>query len=474
MRLSQQENFMRATNILVDHCRSVSFRKLPDSAITAAKTQLLDCIACGLAGMDSPGVRELIELNRSWGGAPESAVFGHDFSLPCPNAAQVNVTLMHARDYDDVHANGFVHPGIISVGTALAVADLVGDVSGRELLAAVAMGTDLISRLGMAVETDQPRSLTGWHFTSVFGYLASAAVAGRLMRLNTEQMTNALGIAYHQSAGNGQCVLDGALTKRLGPGFAVKGGITAAILASKGLTGAAGWLEGEMGLYQQYFGKPGNLHVLLSGLGSRFEGSNVAPKRYGCCGLLHPFIDAALHMVRQHPVMHREIEEIKVYHGEGARFMIEPIEAKRNPRNAVDSQFSIPWAVSVALVSGRVSLEHFSESGIADEATNAVSSKVVPILDPDMTRIEGNEDGRVDLKLIDGRLLSATCVSPLNEDSGHMNFAECVDKFNDCLEFSSLSVSPEAGEQVLGAIRILEELPCFSLKDIFSCRFMAA
>ena len=457
---------MNATSTLIDHCCSIEYERVPAPAIAAAKQQILDCLACGLVGTEAPGVQELIGLNKVWGGAEECSVFGHMLSLPMPNAAQVNVTMMHARDYDDVHARGLMHPGIVSVGTALAVAEKIGNISGKEFLAVVAMGTDLICRMGMAVDTDQPRSVTGWHFTSIFGFPASAAVCGRLLGLNPKRMLNALGIAYHQSAGNGQCVLDGALTKRLGPGFAVQGGITAALLAAEGMTGASGWLEGEAGLYQQYFRKPCNEEVLLSGMGVCFEGTNVAAKRYGCCGVNHPFIEAALHLIRANEFFIEDIEEIRVYHGDGARFMVEPIDAKRNPRNPVDSQFSVPWAVSAALAYGHVSLKHFSETGIADTAISNLSGKTIPVYDESMTRINGNEDGRVELKLTGDRILSARCKSQINEGGDHMDFEGCVKKFDDCVRFSGLQISDQQVSEIAETVRGLEEMSAVSLNQI--------
>ncbi len=131
--------------------------------------------------MEAPGVQELIGLNQVWGSAGECTVLGYELSLPTPDAAQVNVSI--------------------------------------------------------AMETDQPTSVTGWHFTSIFGFSASAAVAGRPARIEPKQSLNAPGIACYQSAGNSQCVIDGALTKRLGPVFVVKGGITAAPLAAEGVSG---------------------------------------------------------------------------------------------------------------------------------------------------------------------------------------------------------------------------------------------
>jgi 2-methylcitrate dehydratase PrpD len=41
---------------------------------------------------------------------------------------------------------------------------------------------------------------------------------------------------------------DGALTKRLGPGFAVRGGVMAALMAERGVTGAKNSLEEIVGL----------------------------------------------------------------------------------------------------------------------------------------------------------------------------------------------------------------------------------
>lgn len=133
-----------------------------------------------------------------------------------------NVSMMHARDYDDVHARGLMHREINSVGTAPAVAEKIGDVFGKGFRTAVAMATDLICRMGMAVRTDQPRSVIGWRFTSIFGFPAGASITGRWFRLQPKQLLNAFGNACHQSAANGQCVLDGALTQRqrLGPGLA--------------------------------------------------------------------------------------------------------------------------------------------------------------------------------------------------------------------------------------------------------------
>ncbi len=454
---------MEITGQLVDYCSHIRAVTIPEEAKDAAKVQILDCMGVGLAGNRAAGIPELVKINAGWSGKRESSVIGYDLCLPAPHAAQVNASMIHACDFDDVHSTALMHPGVIAVPAALAVAQMAGAVTGEDFLAAVVMGTDLVCRLGMAVQSDVPKSVTGWHFTSIFGFPASAAVAGNILRLSPNQMHNALGIAYHQSAGNGQCALDGALTKRLGPGFAVRGGIMASLLAAEGVTGAAGWLEGEAGLYRQYFKYPCDDSVLLSELGNYFEGINVGIKRYPCCGIVHPFIDAALELFDSGGFEAEDIKEVKVSHGEGTRIVIEPIDAKKQPRNIVDSQFSVAWGVAAALCQGKVVLNNFTEQGIADEQTRNLARRIVAELDQSMTRTSSLESGRVELMLADGRRLAATTENRMNDGGGRISFDDCAAKFYECAESSGLGYAREKLNRIVTLIYEIGTLPDVSV-----------
>ena len=141
------------TSRLIDYCSSIDAGMIPEDALEAAKVQILDSLGVGLAGNQAAGIPEIVKVNAAWGGKAQSSVLGCGLSLPAPNAAQINASMIHAFDFDDGHPEALMHPGVISVTTALAVAELVGAVSGEELLAAVAMGTDLICRFGIAVQS---------------------------------------------------------------------------------------------------------------------------------------------------------------------------------------------------------------------------------------------------------------------------------------------------------------------------------
>jgi 2-methylcitrate dehydratase PrpD len=276
-----------ATQLFVANFRNVRYEDLPPEVVSITRDQVLDFFGVALGGSGEAGVGEMRDLVLEWGGAPQGTILRFGDKLPAPNAAQVNATMAHSLDFDDVHEDAIMHPGVVAIPTALAVSEYVGGVSGREFIATVAVGTDFICRLGLATRPGESIHQYGWHLTTLFGYMMAAGVAARLLCLDESGITNAIGIGYHQSSGNGQCVKDGALTKRMGPGMAVRGGIASALMAKRGITGARNCLEGAAGMYHVYHGHSYSREKLIGELGTRFERERSI-KPYPCCRGVHP------------------------------------------------------------------------------------------------------------------------------------------------------------------------------------------
>ncbi len=209
---------MDAINEFVDIFTRTSYDDLPRAAVEAAKKEVLDSLAAALGGSRRRAVGELVDLVREWGGQGQATVIAYGLKCPAPDAALVNGTMTHALDYDDGHPVAQVHIGCVAVPTCFAVAERMGGINGRDFITALALGQDFLARLGLASRPKGSLINSGWHPTPLFGYLGAAAMAGKILGLDAEKMRNALGIAYHQCAGNSQAVDDGALTKRLGPG----------------------------------------------------------------------------------------------------------------------------------------------------------------------------------------------------------------------------------------------------------------
>src|SRR5947209_15361761 len=201
-----------------------------------------------LGGSGSPAIGELFAVVSRWGGLAESRVLLRGVSLPSPQAALLNASMGHALDFDDtLDTGGSIHPGVSVLGSVLAVCDSLGDVTGRDVPSAVALGLDVSCRIALACTLDR-----GWHRTAALGVFGATAASGKLIGLTPEQMLAAFGIAYSHAAGNRQCILDGALTKRLQAGQAASAGVFSAVLAQTGFTGARNVFNGRFGFLELY------------------------------------------------------------------------------------------------------------------------------------------------------------------------------------------------------------------------------
>jgi 2-methylcitrate dehydratase PrpD len=433
---------------------NTKYENLPPEVVEATKKEILDLLGVALGGISQPGATHVCELVKEWGGKQESSIIGSKQKVPAPNAAQANATMAHALDFDDVHEAAVMHPGIASIPVALAVGEAQGRLSGKELITSTALGVDMMCRLALATTPGKSPIDLGWHLTSLFGFMGSAATAARVMRLNAEKIVDAIGIGYHQCAGNGQCVKDGALTKRLGPGFAVKGGITAALMAKAGVTGSKNTFEGEWGFYRQYMHGDYSREILTAELGKRFEGVNVAIKPYPCCRGIHPAIDAALALTNDENIRSQDIKEIVLSVTDAhLSLLCRPEDAKRSPRSPVDAQFSILWGVASAIVGRRVGLDDFTEIAIKNRDVLDLTRKMRVEVDNTLHR-PGPEPTRVRIIANDGKTFAKVVENPLGSLERPMSFEDCAKKFSDCAK----GLEDGRMEQIIELVRKLEQL----------------
>lgn len=460
MLYSPDEVYPDAVQAFVEQFSMVRFDDLPKEVVEATKNQVLDFLGVALGGSAEAGVAELRDLVREWGGAEQSTVIRYGDRAPAPNVAQLNATMAHALDFDDVHEDAIMHPGVVTIPTALAMGEYVGGISGQEFITCVVLGTDFICRLGLATRPGENIHKYGWHLTSIYGFLAAAAVAGRILGLHGDRLTSAIGIGYHQSAGNGQAVKDGVLTKRLGPGFAVRGGIVAALLAKRGVTGARNILEGRAGMYHVYHGASFSREILLAEIGERFETMNVSIKPYPCCRGVHPFIDAGLAVATKHDLRPQDIESVLINCGQGTYFLLAtPLETKSRPTNPVDSQFSIIWGVATALARRRATLADFSIEAIKSPDILDITAKTTVEVDHSLDRGDvGIEPARVTVTTKSGAVYSEQVDQPTGTPSRPLSFEDVVKKFKSCLAHAGYPISEARADEVIERVSRLDDL----------------
>lgn len=435
---------------LAQHVARTGYADLPASAVAAARRDLLDTFGCMLGGSGSPGIGEVFTVVARWGGLAESRVLLRGTSLPAPQAALLNASMGHALDFDDtLDTGGSIHPGVSVLAAALALCDSVGGVTGKELLSAVALGLDVSCRVALASTVDR-----GWHRTAAMGVFGAAAASGKLLRLTPEQMLAAFGIAYSHAAGNRQCILDGALTKRLQAGQAASAGVLSAFLAQTGFTGARHIFAGRFGFFELYQPNGYDAAALLRDLGTAFRGEALSYKPYPCGRPLHAAIDAALKArARLRIESADEIAAVTIAAdpaGHADQFERGP--AKRRPTQVVEAQFAQPFLVATALVHGRVGIVEVDRLG--DPAVLALSDRIAGVAQ------QGRTKGSLSLTLTrtDGSSITVEATDPIGSPRKPLTDAQFEAKFRDCARNAVRPLSGGSVDAALAAIGRLEAL----------------
>src|SRR4030042_6951085 len=197
-----------------------------------------------------------VDMVRDGGGKEESTIIAFGGRVPAPSAAFVNAVSSVRLDFDDTLVTWVnLHTSRASVPTALAMAERQGRINGKQLITAVALGYDLACRIKQAAGYNADNAI---RFTSNF--FGGAATAGLILGLKDEEMKNALFLAFHQMSGAGSTggggIGSGAGLKGLSNGFAAKAGVISALLAGRGFTAEADFLDADNknNYYQMFCG----------------------------------------------------------------------------------------------------------------------------------------------------------------------------------------------------------------------------
>jgi 2-methylcitrate dehydratase PrpD len=427
---------------------SFDYEAIPGAMRARAKHLALDAVGIALASTQFDFAHRTLSALADLGGDGARAVLGFSSRLPLRDAVLMNALLVHGLDYDDTHVPGIIHTSASSLPLALGVAAHL-DRSGRELLAAYVLATEISARLGSVAKGAFHQ--TGFHPTGLIGTFGCILAAGFLFGMNAAQLKMAQGIGLSLTSGSLEFLEDGAWTKRIHPGWAGVAGITAASLARRGFVGPSAAYEGRFGVFPSYLGARASecdYSLATRGLGKIWEMENVAVKPYPACHFVHACTDAAI-ALRSQGIRAGEIVHVRALVPQGVvKTVCEPVANKRRPANSYDAKFSIPYAVATALVRGRFGLAELEEPALRDAQVLALADKVDYEADPN-SGFPKWYSGEVVIRLRDGRELAQR--EQINRGAADRPLAneEIIAKF---MENAQLAVSPARAAEMRDAI----------------------
>ena len=377
---------------LAEQLAAFAVRTTSDGAPAAVRgsvrQRVLDVIGLQLAARSLDTSVGALSYAHAQGGPEQANVVGDHGRISAPWAAFANGVLAHSLDYDDTHLPSVLHPSASVVPAALAAAETSG-ADGARVLDAIAVGIEVVVRLGMAGYDRELRNSVffehGQHATSICGTVGSAVAASLLIDGSERGVVDAIGVSASMAGGIIEANRTGGTVKRLHCGWAAHAGVSAAQLVTHGFTGPPTALEGRFGFFEAFLQGGVALHEVTDRLGEHWEVPGIFFKPYPANHFTHTALDAA-RAVRARGVETADIEQITLgVAGATVRTIGEPIEVKRAPETGYQAQFSGPYMVALGFFGGGglgAGLDDFTDALVHDPQRRELMAKVDVVADP--------------------------------------------------------------------------------------------
>jgi 2-methylcitrate dehydratase PrpD len=281
---------------------------MSDTARQLAAFSLFDWLVCARAGEDQELSRIMRGFVRDEGGKPMATVVGERDKYPARAAALANGTISHALDYDDTH---FAHIGHLSVGiypAALAAAEEMHAGAG-ETRDAFVVGAEAACRIGMVL--GRIHYQRGFHQTATAGAIGATVAAGRIYRLTTGQMRNALSLVATRASGLKSQF--GTMGKPYNAGIAAANGVEAASLAKRGFVSCEDGVAGPQGFIATHSDGPDADTAWADPPPRRWILEDNKYKLHACCHGTHAMIEAVRDAIDQKRFCASDVKSITVF-----------------------------------------------------------------------------------------------------------------------------------------------------------------
>lgn len=429
--------------------------RLPSEVVASTKLRILDIVGCIIGARAHRDTVSSKGVATSTYRGTETRSIPFEDSTSIIGAGLINGTAALVLEFDDSHLESGLHSSSPVMAAAFPLAQ-VGALSGRELIAAIAIGNELTCRLGLVAPGKFHPN--GFHPTGIFGTFGGIYAASRCLKLTAAQTADATGIGGSLSSALMASWEDGSAAKSLHAGFSACAAIQATSCAKHGVSGPRGVFDGRLGFFKAHV-QDRNVEFAFArvtdNLGEMWECLKIAPKAYPCGHYNQPLIDAALRLRNQHGIALDEITVIRCLMPDYVMPLVaEPVAEKRRPKTSFHGRFSLQHSMAEAMIQGTLDKSSFQECNLTDPRFNNLADKVHSVVDPN-AKDRALLGGTVEIELIDGRKLSHTIEHMRGMPQNPMSQGDLIRKFNTNVS----GIIPDTNaERVVDMILSLEHL----------------
>lgn len=355
----------------------LKYELLPDEVIHAAKRCLLDTLGCAIGASDAPGRPMVENVVKAIGGTEESTVFGSGLRTSALNATLVNSFLVRYLDCNDLGGGGHNSDSISAI---LAIAERE-KVTGKDLLTSIVIAYELGARFAECRGPNVGFDLGDFN-GDLRGGLTMPPALGKMMKLDEDQIANAIGICASHSHPLGILDTDheeNTMTKNLRFGRVAYDAILSCLLAKQGFTGPIRIVEGEKGIKEALFKGDMDIERLID-----FSGWRILKTGYKalCANLsTQGHVSATLAIVRENDLKPEDI--VSVHLSAGARENRHCTSLpKKYPRNAETADHSAFYANAIAIKERQFGPAAFAPEKFTDPVVLDLIEKITIEYDP--------------------------------------------------------------------------------------------
>ncbi len=428
---------------------------IPVEVIARGKVHMLDALGLALAGTRatvSAIVRD--HLKALGAAAGEATVLGSDMRTAPRFAAFANGAAMHADNFDDTNPqpkptrNGGIHATAAVLPAVLAAAE-PDRRSGRDVAEAFHVGVEVACKLSPAMAARQYEG--GFHTTGTLNVFGAAAAAARLYGMAPEEAAHALACAASQAGGVRANF--GAMVEQLHTGFAAEGGLVAADLARRGLTGHAAILETPLGWFEAAAGGF-EADAIEGRLGApwAFIDPGMWIKPFPNGALTHSGMTLMLDLMREHGITADRVERVRV----ATNRRIAKTLVHNRPADALQAKFSIQFGLAVLLIEGRAGLAEFSDEMVRRADVQDMIRRIDYQPYDEAGPGYSNVTTLLDIDLRDGATCSGRADFGLGSTRRPLGMDEITDKFMGCADYAGWP--EDKSKQVVAMVQDFESV----------------